>query len=62
MHVRSGGALMATTREVADDVYRCREIGIGQLTYDFPVDGLDDGIRMMEHLAEHVLPVAQELS
>jgi alkanesulfonate monooxygenase SsuD/methylene tetrahydromethanopterin reductase-like flavin-dependent oxidoreductase (luciferase family) len=60
--VRSGGALIASTREVADDLNRCWEIGIGQLTYDFPVDGLDDGIRVMEHLAEHVLPVAQELS
>ena len=60
--VRSGGALIASTREVADDVYRCWELGIGQLTYDFRVDGLEEGIRVMEHLAEHVLPVAMELS
>ena len=59
--VRSGGALIATTQEVIDDVYYCRELGIHQLTYDFRVDGLDESIRVMEHLADRVLPVAQRL-
>ena len=59
--VRTGGVVIATTQEVIDDVYYCRELGINQLTYDFRVDGLDAGIRVMEHLAAEVLPVAQRL-
>ena len=59
--IRSGGALIATTQEVVDDVYRCRELGIDQLTYDFRVDGLDNCVRVMEHLADQVLPAAQGL-
>ena len=59
--VISGGAVIATTREVIDDVYYCRELGIDQLTYDFRVEGADACIRVMEHLAAEVLPVAQRL-
>ena len=59
--VISGGAVIATTREVIDDVYYCRELGIDQLTYDFRVEGSDAVIRVMEHLAAEVLPVAQRL-
>ena len=59
--VRTGGVVIATTQEVIDDVYYCRELGIDQLTYDFRVDGLDASIRVMEHLAAEVLPVAQRL-
>ena len=59
--VRTGGVVIATTQEVIDDVYYCRELGINQLTYDFRVDGLDASIRVMEHLAAEVLPVAQRL-
>lgn len=59
--VRSTGALIAGTQEVIDDVYACREIGIDQLTYDFRADGLEDSIRVMEHLADRVLPVAERL-
>ena len=59
--VLTGGAVIATTQEVIDDVYYCRELGIDQLTYDFRVEGLDAGIRVMEHLAAEVLPVARRL-
>ncbi|PKB79467.1 MAG: hypothetical protein BZY88_13170 [SAR202 cluster bacterium Io17-Chloro-G9] len=59
--VRTGGAMIATTQEVIDDVYYCRELGIDQLTYDFRVDGVESGIRVMEHLADRVLPVVQRL-
>ena len=44
-----------------DDVYYCRELGIGQLTYDFRVEGADATLQVMEHLADRVLPVAQRL-
>jgi alkanesulfonate monooxygenase SsuD/methylene tetrahydromethanopterin reductase-like flavin-dependent oxidoreductase (luciferase family) len=60
-HVRSGGALVATTQEVVDDLHACQEIGIDQLTYDFRVEKLADCIHVMEHLADAVLPVARRL-
>ena len=57
----SGGALVASTKEIIDDVYRCWELGIRQLTYDFRVEGLDESIQVMDHLAQQLLPVAQSL-
>ena len=59
--VRSGGALVATTQDVIDDLQACHEIGIDQLTYDFRVTEIDDCVRVMERLAEAVLPVARRL-
>ena len=59
--MRTGGLVAGTTQEVIDDVYYCRELGIDQLTYDFRVDGVENSIRVMEHLADRVLPVAQRL-
>ncbi|MCH7712734.1 MAG: LLM class flavin-dependent oxidoreductase, partial [Chloroflexi bacterium] len=58
---RTGGSVIGTTQEVIDDVHYCRELGIDQLTYDFRVDGLDQCVRVMEHLADRVLPVARRL-
>ena len=60
-YVRSGGSLVATTGEVLEDLHICQEIGINQLTFDFRVESLPDCIRVMEHLAENVLPVARRL-
>ena len=59
--LRTGGTVIGTTQEVIDDVHYCRELGIDQLTYDFRVDGLDQCVRVMEHLADRVLPVARRL-
>lgn len=59
--VPTGGTVIATTQEVIDDVYYCRELGIDQLTYDFRVDGLEQCERVMEHLADRVLPAAKRL-
>ena len=58
---RSGGALVGPTQEVIDDLHACHEIGIDQLTYDFRVSELADCVRVMEHLAEAVLPLARRL-
>ena len=58
---RSGGTLAATTQEVIDDLHYCREIGIDQLTYDFRVNELEECVRVMEHLADRVLPTAERL-
>ena len=59
--VRSGGAIIGTTQDIIDDVHYCRELGIDQLTYDFRVEGIDQSILVMEHLADRVLPVAEQL-
>jgi len=59
--VRSGGMVRGTTQDVLDDVAYCREVGIDQLTYDFRVDGMENQIRVMEHLADRVLPTAAQL-
>jgi hypothetical protein len=59
--VRSGGMVRGTTQDVLDDVSYCREVGIDQLTYDFRVDGIEDQMRVMEHLADRVLPTATQL-
>ena len=59
--VRSGGAVIGDTQQVIDDLHYCRELGIDQLTYDFRVDGMEACIRVMEHLADRVLPVAARL-
>ena len=58
---RSGGALVGSAQEVVDDLHACHEIGIGQLTYDFRVSELPDCIRVMERLADAVLPAAGRL-
>jgi len=60
-YVRSGGSLVASTREVLEDLHACQEIGIDQLTYDFRVETVPDCIKVMEHIAEHILPVARRL-
>jgi hypothetical protein len=53
--------VLGTTQDVLDDVAYCREVGIDQLTYDFRVDGIEDQMRVMEHLADRVLPIATQL-
>lgn len=58
---RSGNALVGTTQDVLDDVQRCHDIGIHQLTYDFRSDDVEEQLRIMERLAECVLPVMHSL-
>lgn len=58
----SGNAIIGTTQDVLDDVQRCHDIGIQQLTYDFRTDDVDEQIRIMERLAERVLPVMRSLT
>lgn len=57
----TGGAVVGTTQEVIDDLYRCREVGIDQVTYDFQVPSLEHCLYEMEHLADRVLPLARGL-
>lgn len=53
---RSGGALIGTTHEVLDDVRRCQDIGIDQLTYDFRTGRVDEMLAIIEHFATAVMP------
>ena len=53
--------MRGTTQDVLDDVAYCREVGLDQLTYDFRVGGMENQMRVMEHLADRVLPTAAQL-
>jgi hypothetical protein len=53
---RSGNAVVGTTQDAIDDARRCQDLGIMQLTYDFRTDDVDEQIRLMERLAERVVP------
>ena len=53
---RSGAAVVATTREVIDDVRRCGELGIDELTFDFRTADAGECERIMEHFMSEVAP------
>ncbi len=53
---RSGAAVVATTREVVDDVRRCGELGIDELTFDFRTADAGECERIMEHFMAEVAP------
>jgi probable F420-dependent oxidoreductase len=52
---QSGGGLAGTTQEVLDDVRRCRDIGIEQLTFDFRTGRVDEMLAIIEHFAAAVM-------
>ena len=54
---RSSHALIGTTQEVIDDIRRCQDIGIQQLTFDYRTGRADDMLKIIEHFAGAVLPV-----
>ena len=56
----TGGAVVAPTEQVVDDVLRCRELGIDQLTYDFRTTDVDQCIRTMEHFMAEVAPAVAD--
>jgi alkanesulfonate monooxygenase SsuD/methylene tetrahydromethanopterin reductase-like flavin-dependent oxidoreductase (luciferase family) len=58
---RSTGAVIGTTQEVIDDIYYCKELGVDHLTYDFRVQEPDEYLRIIEHMADRILPVAKRL-
>jgi probable F420-dependent oxidoreductase len=53
---RSNHALIGRTPDVIDDVRRCRDIGIEQLTFDFRTGRVDDMLAIIEHFAAAVVP------
>tara|TARA_B100000586_G_scaffold245720_1_gene201413 strand:- start:73 stop:1014 length:942 start_codon:yes stop_codon:yes gene_type:complete len=52
--IQSGAALINTTQKVVDDVRKCEESGIDQLTFDFPTNNVDECIAIMEHFGNKV--------
>lgn len=52
----AAGVLAGSTQQVIDDVRRCDALGIHQLTFDFRTTDADQCIRVMEQLAQEVIP------
>lgn len=50
----AGGGVSGATQFVVDDVKKCADIGIHQLTYDFRTSDIDECIRILEHFADKV--------
>ena len=55
----TGAGISADTQYVIEDIKKCADIGIHQLTYDFPTNDIEECIRILEHFAEKVAPAAQ---
>jgi hypothetical protein len=55
----SNNALIGSTQEVIDDVCRCRDTGMQQLTFDFRTGHMDEIVHIMEHFAAAVVPAVQ---
>jgi len=53
---RSSQALIGTTQEVIDDIRRCQDIGIQQLTFDYRTGRVDDMLKIIEHFGGAVVP------
>jgi len=56
----SNNAMIGTTQQVIDDVRRCRDIGIQQLTFDYRTGAVDEMLRIIEHFAAAVLPMVRD--
>lgn len=56
---RSNNALIGSTSEVIDDVCRCQDLGIEQLTFDFRTGRIDEMLATIEHFAAAVVPAVQ---
>ena len=51
----AAGALVGTAQEVTDDIKRCEDLGIEQVTFDFRTAKFDECIRVIEALADRVM-------
>jgi probable F420-dependent oxidoreductase len=49
------GTVIGTAADVLDDIKRCEDIGIEQVTFDFRSNELDECLRVIERLAERVM-------
>lgn len=55
----SSNAVIGTTQEVIDDVRRCQNIGIQQLTFDYRTGRMDEMLKIIEHFAAEVVPAVR---
>ncbi len=53
--VCTGGAVVGSTKDVVEDIKRCEDIGINQLTYDFLTDDIDECVAIIDHFANTVV-------
>jgi hypothetical protein len=53
---RSSNAMIGTTQDVIDDIRRCQDIGIQQLTFDYRTGHVDEMLKIIEHFAAEVVP------
>lgn len=49
------GTLIGTAEQVVDDIKRCEDLGIAQVTFDFRTSNFDECVRVLERLAENVM-------
>jgi probable F420-dependent oxidoreductase len=56
----SNNTMVGTTQEVIDDVRRCQDIGIEQLTFDYRTGQVDEVIKIIEHFAAAVVPAVHD--
>ena len=54
--VGTGGAVIGSTKDVVEDIKRCEDIGINQLTYDFLTDDIDESVAIIDHFANTIVP------
>jgi probable F420-dependent oxidoreductase len=57
---RSNNAMIGTTQEVLDDIRRCQDVGIQQLTFDYRTGQVDDMQKIIEHFAAVVVPSVRD--
>lgn len=56
----SNHPMIGTTQEVLDDIRRCQDIGIQQLTFDYRTGQVDDMLKIIEHFAAVVVPAVRD--
>ncbi len=55
---QTGGTVVGDTQAIVEDIKRCADIGIHQLTYDFPTSDIEECVRILEHFADKIAPAA----
>ena len=55
---QAGGGVVDTTQGVIEDIKKCADVGIHQLTYDFRTSDIEECIRLLEHFAAEIAPAA----
>ncbi len=51
----AAGTLVGTSTEVTDDIKRCEDLGIHQVTFDFRTAEIEQCLKVVDHLANAVV-------